>query len=156
MSFAEIILRIGAAIGGWLIFLGLCLTLSVLPQADCDPSSDELWRGTLLFAFVGGIGLLFVGRGIEWSRSIRWFALPAAGFAVYAAIGISPALISTSIGGEPLCTIARPTVASLEGFEASTLEIAWPVVQLAVLAFGVVQAIRYWRAAQKRSAEPES
>jgi hypothetical protein len=150
MSFAEIILRIGASIGGWMIFLGLCLTLSVLPQADCDPRSDELWRGTLLFALVGALGLLFVARGLEWSRSIRWFALPAAGFALYAAIGILPALTSTSIAGDPLCAIARPTVDTLEGFEASALERAWPVVQLTVLVFGVWQAFRYWRAPQKR------
>jgi len=151
MSFAEIILRIGAAIGGWLIFLGLCLTLSVLPQADCDPRSEELWRGTLLFAFVSGLGLLFVARGLEWSRSIRWFALPAAGFALYAANGIAPALIGTSIAGEPLCSIANPVVDSLEGFEASGLERAWPIVELAVLAFGVGQATRYWRAPQERN-----
>jgi hypothetical protein len=155
MSFAEIILRIGASIGGWLIFLGLCLTLSVLPQADCDPRSDELWRGTLLFAFVGGLGLLFVARGLEWSRSLRWFALPAAAFALYAAVGISPALVDTTVGGEPLCAIAQPTVSTLEGFEASVLERVWPVAQIAVLVFGVAQALRYWRASQNPNSEQE-
>jgi hypothetical protein len=146
MSFAEIILRISASIGGWLIFIGLCLTLAVVPQADCDPASDELWRGTLFFAVLAGLGLIFVRRGFEWRQSIRWFALPAGGLALYAAAGILPALMNTSLAGESLCAIAVPTVDSLDGHVASTLERAWPMAQLAVLGFGVVEAVRYWRA----------
>ena len=149
MSFAEIILRIGASIGGWLIFIGLCLTLSVIPEADCDPHSDELWRGTLFFAFLSALGLLFVSRGLQWSHAIRWFALPSAGLALYAAIGIVPALAGTSIAGGPLCAIASPSASSLAGFEASPLERVWPVIQLAVLAGGVGQALRYWKAPRK-------
>lgn len=143
MSFAEIVLRIGASIGGWLIFLGLGLTLAVLPEADCDPGSDELWRGTLFFALLGALGLCFVGRGLAWRSAIRWFALPAAALALYAGFGILPALSATTLGGESLCAIANPTLDSLSGIEASGIERIWPIVQIAVLAFGVTQAARY-------------
>ena len=146
MSFAEIILRIGASIGGWLIFLALCLTLAVLPEADCDPASDELWRGTLFFALLAALGLFFVGRGLAWSSAIRWFALPAGGLALYAAFVVFPGLVSSTLGGASLCSIANPAVDSLSGFPATRLERAWPIAQIVVLGAGIVQAIRYWNA----------
>jgi hypothetical protein len=151
MSFAEIILRIGGSIGGWLIFLGLCLTLAVIPEADCDPNSDELWRGTLFFALLAGVGLFFVGRGLAWSAALRWFAMPAGVLALYAGYGILPAFGATSLGGASLCAIANPTVSSLSGYDASSLERVWPVVQIAVLAGGIGQAFRYWNAAKAPS-----
>jgi len=144
MSFAEIILRIGASIGGWLIFLGLCLTLSVIPEADCDPASDTLWRGTLFFALLSTFGLFFVSRGFQWSSSLRWLALPAAGLALYAGVGILPALMQTTLAGQPLCSIAHPTVQSLAGLEASSLERVWPIAQLVVLGSGLGLAVRTW------------
>ena len=146
MTFADIISRIGAAIGGWLIFTGHCLTLAVLPQADCDPGSQELWRGTLLFAFLSAIGLIFVGRGLRWAPSLRWLTVPAMALAALAAWGIAPGIAATSLGGESLCAIAAPTDASLEGITASAVERSWPAVQLGVLLFGGVQAIRTWLA----------
>ena len=146
MSFAEIILRIGASIGGWLVFIGFCLILAVLREAECDPASDELWRGTLFFGGLSGLSLLFVGRGLPWRDAIRWLSVPAIGLALYAGFGIAPAIGATSIDGGSLCVIASPTVsdARLAEFGASTLERAWPVCQLFVLAAGLFQAGRYW------------
>ena len=154
MSFADIILRIGAAIGGWLIFIGYALVLAVLHQADCDPRSDELWRGTLLFAALAALALFFVGRGLQWSESIRWFTLPALVLAALAARDILPALLDTTFHGRPLCEIAARTPAGIDlaGFEASSVERAWPPSQLAVLLFGVIQAIRYWTARRPHDA----
>ena len=146
MSFAEIILRIGASIGGWLTFIGYALTLAVLPMVDCDPRSDELWRGLLLFGLLSGLALLFVGRGLPWRHSIRWFSIPAIGLAIYAGIGIFPALDATSLNGASLCGIANPDVslAELSAIRASTLERVWPVFHFAILAGGIIQASRYW------------
>lgn len=146
MSFDEIILRIGASIGGWLIFLALCLTLAILPEADCDPASDELWRGTLFFALLAGLGLFFVSGGLAWSSALRWFALPAGGLALYAGYVVFPGLLSSTLGGASLCGIANPTVDSLAGIQATRLERALPIAQIVVLSAGIVQAIRYWNA----------
>ena len=146
MSFAEIILRIGASIGGWLTFIGYALTLAVLRKADCDPLSDQLWRGTLFFGFLSGLALLFVGRGLPWRRSIRWFSIPAIGFAVYAGVGIFPALGATSLNGASLCGIANPEMSpkALAMIRASRLERIWPIFHFVILSGGIVQAIRYW------------
>ena len=145
MTLAEIISRLGGAIGGWLIYFGHMLTLSVLAQADCDPTSDELWRGTLLFAFVSGIGLVFAGRGLKWAKTLRWVVIPALLLSLLAAKTIVPALLSTTLGEAPLCAIAVPT-GPIEGLTATSLERIWPIAQTAIILVGVFQATRYWRA----------
>lgn len=150
MSFAEIILRVVGSIGGWLIFIGYALTLAVLRRVDCDPQSDELWRGTLFFGGVSLLGLAFVGQGLIYRDSIRWFSIPAAGLALYAAIGIFPAFSATTIGAESLCIITNMSAELIGGenglpaIKASTLERGWPVFQMIVLLAGIFQASRYW------------
>lgn len=144
MTFAEIILRIGGAVGGWLIFAGHCLTLAVLPQADCDPGSEELWRGTLLFAAASAVGLIFVGRGLQWAHSLRWLGAASVALALLAGYAVFPGLASTTFGAESLCAIADRSLASLDGLRASGVERSWPVLQLLVLGFGVAQAARTW------------
>jgi hypothetical protein len=145
MSFAEIILRIGASIGGWLVFLGLCLTLAVIPEADCDPLSDQLWRGTLLFALLAGVGLVFAGQGLAWRAAIRWVALPSGALAVYCLWIVMPAIGATSLGRESLCAIAGTSAAAIGGHAASTIERIWPIALSGVLLAGLGQATRYWR-----------
>ncbi len=146
MTFAEIISRIGAALAGWLIFIGHALTLSVLSKADCDPASDELWRGTLIFAFVTAVGLLFVGRGLPWAGSLRWVAVPAVALGMLAARTVLPAIVSTTLGAESLCSIAVPTASPAAAYAATPIERIWPVVQSGVLLAALVQALRFWRA----------
>ncbi len=146
MSFAEIILRIGASIGGWLIFIGYALTLAVLREADCDPASDQIWRGTLFFGLLSGLGLLFVGRGLAWRDSIRWFSIPACALALYSGFGLLPGIDATTVGGGSLCVIANSplTTAELAAIEASTLERIWTPLTIVVLVAGLVQGARYW------------
>jgi len=61
MRFAEIVLRVGASLGAWMIFIGYALTLAVLPRADCDPTADTLWRGTLMLGVTSALALAFAG-----------------------------------------------------------------------------------------------
>jgi len=146
MSFAEIVLRIGGAIGGWLTFIAYALTLGVLGRADCDPNSQELWRGTLFFGFLTALALLLVGRGLQWRRALRWLASIAAALGVYAGLVILPAIGAVTLGGDSLCGVTRAGGDAFSGFVATPLERLWPLVQFAILALGLVQAARYWRA----------
>lgn len=154
MTFAEIILRIGGAIGGWLVFAGLCLVLAIVPQADCTPGSEQLWRGTLLFAGVSFLALIFVGRGLQWAPSLKWLTLPALALAALATVAVFPGLSTTTFGGASLCAITGAASSLDLGPEhpASTVERLWPVAQLGVLLFGAIQAGRYWRAPADSSA----
>jgi hypothetical protein len=145
MSAAEIILRIGSGIGGWLVFIAHGLVLAVLPRADCDPQSDELWLGTLVLGALSLGGLVLVNLGLRWRHSLRWLAAPALALAVLAATGVAPAVAATTLAGRPLCEMtAQPPALALD-LPASGLQRAWPIGQLVVLVLGCVQGIRYWR-----------
>lgn len=153
MSFAEIILRVGVSVGGWLIYISLALVLAVVPRATCDPTTDEFWRGTFFFGLLALAGLFCIGQGFQWRESLRWFAVPAVGLSLYAGYVIFPGLTATSLNGESLCFIANPNVPTLDGYEATTIERLWPVMQLVVLGIGVVQSLRYWREPESEEAE---
>lgn len=145
MSFADVIFRIGASLGAWLIFIGHGLTVAVIPQADCDPASDTLWRGTLLLAALSGFALLFAGRGLPWRSSIRWFAAVGVALGLVAAKAVWPGVALATLGGEPLCGIAQPTGPIAPDGLATALERVWPIAQLAVVALGIGQGLRFWR-----------
>ena len=147
VPFAEIFLRIGGGIGGWIIFFAHALIIAALQQADCDPRDDEMWKGTLLLAILSGGGALTMGLGLPWRASLRWFALGTVPLAVYAVLGVLPEVASTTLGGGSLCAIASglPEGIDLASFPATTLQRIWPVAQIAVLSGGSLQALRYWR-----------
>ena len=144
MSFAEVMLRIGGALGAWLILIGHGLILSVLRQADCDPADDELWMGTLIFGVFGGLASLLLGLGLKWRATFRWIAVVAAPLALLALSSVLPAIAATTLGHEPLCGITATELP--EGLVATGLQRTWPVVQAVVLGLGLFQMSRYWRA----------
>lgn len=148
MPFAEIFLRIGGGIGGWIIFFAHALIIAALQQADCDPRDDEMWKGTLLLAILCAGGALAMGLGLPWRSSLRWFALGTVPLAVYAVLGVLPQLVNTTLSGGSLCAIADrlPEGIDLASYPATTLQRIWPVVQIAVLSGASLQALRYWRA----------
>ena len=147
MSFAEIFLRIGGGIGGFIIFFAHALIIAVIRQADCNPASDEMWKGTLFLATLGAGGALALGLGLQWRDSLKWFALGAVPLAAYAVLGVVPGLVSTTFGGASLCAIAEtlPAGVELADHPATTVQRVWPVVQLIVLSVGALQALRYWQ-----------
>jgi len=139
---AEIILRVGAAIGGWLVLFTHALIVAVLPVATCDSSSDEGWRGTLLLAGVTAVAALFMGLGLRWRSSLKWPAVLVLPLALYDLSWVVPTLVTTTVGESPLCaTFAMRTMPTAA---PSDVERVWPVVQSAVLALVVFQAVRYW------------
>lgn len=155
MSFADLILRLGVALGGWLIFIGYGLVLSVLDQADCDPASDVRWRGTLFFAALAGTAVAGLGLGLNWRHHLRWLAVPGIALAAYALRLVLPAIAGTTMGGESLCAISSslPAGVELAHFEATSIERAWPIAQAVVLVAGIGQGLRYWRGPSPTSEE---
>jgi len=147
MRLAEVVLRVGASLGAWMIFIGFALTLAALPHADCDPASDTLWRGTLAFGLSSALGLAFAGSGLPWRRSLRWVAALAIALAVLALLAIAPALLHTLVWGDALCSSLSSTGATAAvraGASAGTLERIWTPVQACVLTAGIWQGLRYW------------
>ncbi len=158
MSFAEIMLRIGLGVGGWLIYLGHMLTLAVIGEVDCDPASNEMWRGTIAFGVISGAAISSVGMGLRWRDSLRWLA---AGSFIVTLLAFPTLLAGIRIGtiaGESLCHIAgaTPQGVDLGAFPATRVEFFWPILQIAVAAIGVVQTIRYWRPGRSATREANS
>jgi hypothetical protein len=149
MTLAEIVLRIGGGLGGWLLFIAHALVIAVVPRADCDPASDEMWIGTLALAAVtvGAVPLLELGMGLPSRESTRWLAVLALPLAGLAAVGVAPALVGTTLDGGPLCAIAGalPANPELAARSATGVQRIWPMAQLLVLAACSAQAFRYWR-----------
>ena len=146
MTFADIILRIGTSIGGWVIFFGHALLLAVLPRVtNCDPGDESLARGTLLMGLLSIAGLIGAGRGLQWAATLRWVAGGALLLSLLGWRVVLAALATTTLGGDTLCqvTAAAPIEAS-----ATTVERLWAPVQLTALALALVQGVRTWRAAQ--------
>lgn len=145
MSFAEIMLRVGVSLGGWLIFISHMLILVAIRYADCDPGSDSMWRGTLLFGVISGVAVAGVGVGLRWKDSIRWLA--GIGF-LLALLGMRVVVAGVrvaTLGGESLCGIGHSTGGAIAGPAATGIERVWPVLQLAIVLLGMGQAILYWR-----------
>lgn len=151
MNFADIILRIGTSIGGWVIFLGHSLLLSVVPRVtNCSPGDESLARGTLLMGVLSLGGLIAAGRGLQWAATLRWLAGIALAVSLLGWPVVIDALQTTTLAGESLCQV---TASPAEGVAAVGVERAWAPVQLAALLLGLVQAIRTWRAAAQNPAE---
>lgn len=148
MSFAEIILRIGVALGGWLIFIGNMLLVGVVRYADCEPGNDEMWRGTLFFGVLSGAAVAASTLGIAWRKELKFLAGVGALLILYALPVIGSGLLSTTIGGESLCHIAGQTQQSVDvsALGPTLVERAWPPVQLLVGLIGAIQTRRFFRA----------
>lgn len=145
MSFAEIILRIGLAIGGWLIFIGNMLLVGVMRYADCEPGNESIWRGTLFLGVLGGGAVWASSYGMPWRSELKFVAIIGALFALYAAPVIGHGLIATTLGGESLCIVAgqTPGGVDLADFAPSLTERIWPVAQTVIGLVGLLQAWRF-------------
>jgi hypothetical protein len=123
MTAAEIMLRIGASLGGWLIFIAHAATLAALSRVEWNSVSDAQMRGTALLGALAGLALAGVGLGLPFRNGIRWLAVVALALALWAAWGVWPALMQTT----------------------RDVPRSWALFQLAVLAAGITQALRFGR-----------
>lgn len=147
MSFAEIVLRVGLAVGGWLILIGNMLLVGVLRFADCDPTTDEMWRGTLFFGVLAGAAIAASGLGLRWKKELRFVAAIGGLLSLYAAPVILAGLVETTIGGAALCSIAgqTPPGVDLSEYTPTQIETIWAPTQLLVALIAAFQAWRFWR-----------
>lgn len=146
MSFAEIILRVGVAVGGWLIFIGNMLVVGVLRFADCTPGSEELWRGTLFLGLLGGAAVCASALGMKWQRELKVLAVIGGLLTLYASPVILAGFSNTTLGGESLCSVAGqiPPGTELSSFTPSSVERIWPVAQGVIGLIGLVQVARFF------------
>lgn len=141
MRLAEVFLRIGSSLCGWLMAYAHCLWLAVLPQAICGGESGDPWAATLglalpavVLAFVIPVGRRTPGIG----HILRWLAVPLVLLVPLAVRAVLPALERSTFEGAPLCLQAGD--APVPGWEPF-----WAPVQLVVLSAITLAAVMAWR-----------
>lgn len=129
MRLAEVFLRIGSTLTGWLMAYAHCLWLAVLPQAPCGGEAGDPYAATLglaipafALAFVIPVGRRTPGIG----DLLRWFGAPLIVLIPLAARPVFGAMQRATFEGAPLCLHA--TSASVASWEP-----LWAPVQLVVL-----------------------
>lgn len=147
MRLAEVFLRIGSTLTGWLMVYAHCLWLAVLPQAPCGAETGDPYAATLGLA-IPAVGLAFllpVGRRTPGIGDIlRWFGLPLVILLPLAARAVWDAMGRATFESGSLC--AQTTMAPA-GWEPW-----WAPLQLAVL--GVIAGAAIF-AARSLSDPPE-
>ncbi len=129
MRLAEVFLRIGSALTGWLVAYAHCLWLAVLPQAPCGGDAGNPYAATLGLALPAvALALLVpVGRRTPGVGDIlRWFGLPLVVLLPLALRPVWSAFGRATLDGGPLCTQA--TAVTTAGWEPW-----WAPIQFAVL-----------------------
>jgi hypothetical protein len=144
---AEIILRLGCALVGWLLLFAHGILLGVVPVADCTP---ELWRATLLFALLGGLAAAILPVGLPWRATLRWLALPA--LPLLGAGALLAVRLWDGVSGAALCDVLAEAEEPLSG---EPWQRAWAPIQLAVTLACAVQALRFWLPHQSPSDSAE-
>lgn len=143
MRFAELCLRLGCSLTGWLVAYAHCLWLAVLPQARCGGVADDPWRATLFLAVPTFVFALLIpaARPLPGVASVlRWLSLPLLVLVPLAARSVVPALQRASIDGAPLCAALVDPGAAPAAWEG-----LWAPVQLLVLATIAAAGVFGWR-----------
>ena len=146
MSFAEILLRLGCLLVGWILLGVHGLVLSVIPSLECASSGDGWLAALVLGVPAAGVPLLFrYGSGLrDMAATVRWLALPYAGLLVLAARPVFDAFSGTTLAGGPLCAAAPGEMLLGAGWLAR----AWAPLQLLLLAALAWAALRLFLTAR--------
>ena len=140
---AEMLLRLGCSLVGWMVVYTHCIWLGTLRVVGCGPDGDELWR--LLLGFVPfAVGFSFLltstARFTEVAKILRWLAVPLVVLIPLAALPVFSAISSTTFASQPIC---GPSLAAWHAW--------WGPVQLFTL---IVVGWRVFRAWSVTDIEP--
>ena len=140
-SLAEVVLRVGAGVGGWLIAFAYGLVLATLPIGGCSVEGDQAFRGAFVFAVIAGITALLLGLSLPWKHSLRWMAALAALMLVWGAYRLAPFLAAATFQGAHLCgQLGAPSAAVAQWWHPY-----WAPFQFVVVAALLTQAMRTLR-----------
>jgi len=137
MRFADVFLRLGCALVGWMILYTYVVWLAALGQIGCGPDGDELHRVLLGVAPVGAAAayLLRMTRPFpDIQHLLRWLGVPLALLMPFAILNVWEISRLVYIERAGICS------AGLEAWQWF-----WAPVQLAAIAVAslmVVQASR--------------
>lgn len=137
MNAAELFLRLGCTMVGWLMVFTHLLWLGTLRVVTCNSDGDAMWRMLLalaplavMFSFT-----LTLTRKLSAVHSmLRWGIAPTVLLSALALLAVWPALQNVTLAGEPICAIEDV------GWHAW-----WAPVQLGAIALLLGNAVRAFR-----------
>ena len=108
MNAAELFLRLGCTMVGWLMVFTHLLWLGTLRVVTCNSDGDAMWRMLLalaplavLFSFT-----LSLTRKLSSVHSmLRWGIVPTVLLSVLALLAVWPALQNATLAGVPICAV---------------------------------------------------
>lgn len=136
MRFAEIILRLGCNLVGWMIIYSHCIWLGVIPQIVCGPEGDELYRLSLGFSLIAIGAALLLGLAHKLPAVVGYLKWLAAPLIILVPLAISPilsALETTTLGSMGFC----------ESIAATGWQRAWAPIQAVTLMIIVTASILF-------------
>ncbi|MEM7411676.1 MAG: hypothetical protein AAF430_15710 [Myxococcota bacterium] len=146
MSFAELFLRIGCGLVGWLLIYAHALLLAVVPQADC---SRELFSTTLLFAVFALVAAGLLQGSLHWRSALRWCLVPVVPLWLLG-LGVAFGLWETAAATAP--TLCDALAGNTEVTERAGWERAWVPAQLGAILACAVSGARYWTTPDAKAA----
>ncbi len=135
---AEIILRVGCVLVGWILAYVHGLVLAVLPRVDCSQGAEP-WRAALLLAVPAAAVPFLLPMGGLVRDTVRWLALPYLALVLLAVRAVVPTLRSATLDGAALC----PAETAAAHLALPPWQRAWAPLQLGLLAVLAVSALHY-------------
>jgi len=146
MRFAEVFLRLGAALVAWMMLYAHFVWLAALRSVGCGPDGDELHRVLLLLVpFTIGFALLLrATRPLdEIHRILRWLGLPLAALMLTGTYQVLVITRSVYVTGLGICSTS----------DATAWHQFWGVAQLLAMVVSSLMIVRVWRDGMQRGAE---
>ena len=106
MRLAEVFLRLGASLAGWMILYAHTLWLAVSARAVCGEEGAELFAvllGLVPLTLLAG-PLILVSKPLgDVHRMLRWLALPVAGLLPFCLLAIYKVFTTVYSDGNAIC-----------------------------------------------------
>jgi hypothetical protein len=148
MRLAEVLMRVGAALVGFLVAFAHCLTLLVVPRISCDIPGNDPFFATLTLGLVLAPLLAISHWGHPFRGSLRWLTLPFVALVPLSAIAVWPYVTAEASAEIQRCSASAALTDTGAGLGWHRL---WAPFQLGLLALLGLQALRYWRSSPSRA-----
>lgn len=141
MRFAEVFLRLGSSLVGWMLVYTYTVWLAALHVMGCGPDGDGMHRllfGLAPFAVVMALPLRLTRPFPDIQRMLSWLGVPIILLLPFVLRNIWHVFEQATLGGLAICSDAA----------ASTVHVYWAPVQFLALGLIVVLIAGEWRSAR--------
>ena len=138
MRFAEVFLRLGSSLVGWMVVYAHVLWLAVLFRLSCGPDGDEMHKLLLGMApiTIGFAFALSATRPLHEVHSmLRWLGIPLLLLMPFVARSVWQVFEAANLDAAAVCTDEPP----------ATWQTLWAPAQVLTIALVLFNVLRMWR-----------